>query len=315
LNGQIVEIHNNCIDCAKKKYLVLGELCINFKKAIIMKSKVWFITGASRGFGLEIAKAALASGDKVVGTVRTQPEKLTDEINNENFYAVTLDVTDENQSKAAVKLALDHFGHLDVLVNNAGYGLLGAVEEGSDSEIRKSFDTNVFGLLNVTRAVLPHFRSQGSGHIINLSSVVGLTSPAGFGLYAASKFAVEGITEALAAELKPLNIFASAVEPGFFRTNFLDGSSLAAAENVIDDYAGTSGQMRQYASHLNYKQPGDPAKLAQAILKLASSQMPPVHLPLGNDTLMYLNQKLQSFQNEIQEWNEVSISTDHDDVQ
>ncbi|SEW27795.1 NADP-dependent 3-hydroxy acid dehydrogenase YdfG [Chitinophaga sp. YR573] len=277
-----------------------------------MKTKVWFITGASRGFGLEIAKAALANGDKVVATVRSQPEKLSGEISNDNLHVVTLDVTNEEEAKHAVKQAIDHFGRIDVLVNNAGFGLLGAVEEASDSEVRHSFDTNVFGLLNVTRAVLPYFRSQRSGHLINLSSVVGLTSTAGWGLYASTKFAVEGINEALAAELKPLGIHVTAVEPGFFRTNFLDGSSLTAAKTVIEDYSGTSGQMRAFASQINYKQPGDPVKLAAAIMKLAASSNPPVHLPLGNDTLLYFNQKMDMLNKEMQEWHGVITSTDYE---
>jgi NAD(P)-dependent dehydrogenase (short-subunit alcohol dehydrogenase family) len=280
-----------------------------------MKNKVWFITGASRGFGLEIAKAALANGDKVVATVRKQPEMLLNELRNDNLHVVTLDVTDEAQATQAAKQAIEHFGRIDVLVNNAGFGLLGAVEEASDSEVRHSFDTNVFGLLNVTRSVLPYFRSQRSGHLINLSSVVGLTSTAGWGLYASTKFAVEGITEALAAELKPLGVHVTAVEPGFFRTNFLDGSSLTAAKSVIEDYAETSGQMRAFASQINYKQPGDPVKLAAAIMKLAASSNPPTHLPLGNDTLLYFNQKMETLNKKIQEWHDAITSTDYDDAQ
>lgn len=285
-----------------------------------MKSKVWFITGASRGFGLQITKMALANGDKVVATVRSQLGELAIKIGAENFdhenlMEVVLDVTDETQAKEAVKKAIQHFGRIDVLVNNAGFGLLGAIEEATDEEVRRSFDTNVFGLLNVTRAVLPQLRLQRSGHIINLSSVVGLTSTAGWGLYAASKFAVEGINEALAAELQPLGIHVTAVEPGFFRTNFLDGSSLATAKNVIDDYQSTSGQMRAFSSSINYRQPGDPAKLAAAILKLVDSSNPPVHLPLGKDTLFYFNQKMEKLNKEIEDWQEIITSTDHDDVQ
>jgi NAD(P)-dependent dehydrogenase (short-subunit alcohol dehydrogenase family) len=277
-----------------------------------MKTKIWFITGASRGFGFEIAKAALANGDKVVATVRSQPEKLLSTLNNKELRVVTLDVSNEVQAKQAAQQAIDHFGRIDVLVNNAGFGLLGAVEEASDSEVRQSFDTNVFGLLNVTRAVLPYLRAQRSGHIINLSSVVGLTATSGWGLYAATKFAVEGINEALAAELKPLGIHVTAVEPGFFRTNFLDGSSLNAAQRVIEDYRETAGQMRAFASQINYKQPGDPVKLAAAILKVAASLNPPVHLPLGNDTLHYFQQKMEQLNQEIQEWHPVVTSTDHE---
>ncbi|KIC62721.1 oxidoreductase [Chryseobacterium taiwanense] len=277
-------------------------------------SKVWLITGASRGFGLEITKAALAAGDKVVGTVRKQPENLSQEINNENFFAVTMDVTNEEQIQKAVDAALTHFGRIDVLVNNAGFGLLSAIEEGSDAENRKMYDTNVFGLLNVTRSVLPYLRAQRSGHIINISSVGGLRASAGWGLYCATKFAVEGITEALAIETAPLGIHATVVAPGYFRTNFLDGSSLNTAKNLIEDYAETSGKMREAASQISYNQPGDPKKFAQVIVKLAASEHPPVHLPVGKDTLHYFQQKMEKFNTEIGQWYDTITSTDHDDV-
>ena len=277
-------------------------------------SKVWFITGASRGFGLEITKAALAAGDKVVGTVRKQPQEISSTINNDNFLAVTMDVTNEEQVQKAVAEAVNHFGQIDVLVNNAGFGLLSAIEEGSDVENRKMYDTNVFGLLNVTRAVLPYFRKQRSGHIINISSVGGLTASAGWGLYCATKFAVEGITEALALETAPLGIKATVVAPGYFRTNFLDGTSLTTAKNIIEDYSETSGKMRELAGQISYNQPGDPKKFAQVIVQLAASENPPVHLPVGKDTLHYFKQKMEKLNAEIGEWYDVITSTDHDDV-
>lgn len=277
-------------------------------------NKVWFITGASRGFGLEITKAALISGDKVVGTVRSQPEKLAAELNHPNFQAIILDVTNEAQAIEAASKTIELFGRIDVLVNNAGFGLLSAVEEGTDQEVRHMYDTNVFGLLHVTRAFLPYMRQQKAGHIINITSVGGLASPAGWGLYASTKFAVEGINEALADELRPLGIFATAVEPGYFRTNFLDGTSLTSAAKVIADYSETSGKMREIVPQVSYNQPGDPVKLAQAIIKLAAAKNPPVHLPLGKDTLFYFNQKMEKFNAEIEEWREIITSTDHDDV-
>jgi len=277
-------------------------------------NKVWFITGASRGFGLEITKAALASGDKVVGTVRSQPEKLANELDHPNFQAIILDVTNEAQAIEAAGKTIELFGRIDVLVNNAGFGLLSAVEEGTDKEVRHMYDTNVFGLLHVTRAFLPYMRQQKSGHIINITSVGGLASAAGWGLYASTKFAVEGINEALADELRPLGIFSTAVEPGYFRTNFLDGASLTSAAKVIADYSETSGKMREIVPQVSYNQPGDPVKLAQAILKLAAAKNPPVHLPLGKDTLFYFNQKMEKFNAEIEEWREIITSTDHDDV-
>ncbi len=277
--------------------------------------KVWLITGASRGFGLEITKAALASGDKVVAAVRKQAEKLAKETHHENLHVITLDVSDEKQAVAAAEEVNEKYGRIDVLVNNAGFGLLSAIEEGSDEEIRRMYDTNVFGLLHVSRAFLPYFRKQKSGHIINISSVGGLASAAGWGLYASSKFAVEGISEALAEELKPLGIHVSVVEPGYFRTNFLDATSLSSAQKVIEDYEQTSGKMRGLAAQISYQQPGDPLKLAAAIIKLAAAKNPPVHLPLGNDTLLYFNRKMEKFNAEIAAWHDVITGTDHDGVQ
>jgi NAD(P)-dependent dehydrogenase (short-subunit alcohol dehydrogenase family) len=176
------------------------------------------------------------------------------------------------------------------------------------------YETNVFGLLKVTRAVLPHMRRQRSGHVINFASVGGLTGSAGWGIYCSTKFAVEGITEALAKELAPLGLFATTVEPGYFRTNFLDGASLLRAEKVIEDYAQTAGAMREIATKISYQQPGDPVKLAAAIVRLAASTKPPVHLPLGADTLKYYQEKTEAFSKEIAEWHDVITSTDHDDV-
>jgi NAD(P)-dependent dehydrogenase (short-subunit alcohol dehydrogenase family) len=278
-------------------------------------TKTWIITGASRGFGLEISKAVLAGGDNVVATVRSKPEELADKL--EHHPQLQVAILDTNEEAQAIKVAaetVERFGSIDVLANNAGFGLLGGVEEISDHEARSVYETNVFGLLKVTRAVLPHMRRQRSGHVINFSSVGGLTSSAGWGIYCSTKFAVEGITEALAKELAPLGIFATTVEPGYFRTNFLDGTSLLRAEKVIEDYAETAGAMRGLADKISYHQPGDPVKLATAIVRLAASTKPPVHLPLGTDTLKYYREKTEAFNQEIAEWHDVITSTDHDDV-
>lgn len=277
--------------------------------------KVWFITGASRGFGLEIAKAALAEGNKVVATVRSMPEQLAAQLdNNENLFVTVLDVTDEAQALDAAQQATDKFGRIDVLVNNAGYGLLSAVEEASNEEVKQNYDANVFGLLNVTRAILPYMRKHRSGHIINISSVGGLNGFVGWGIYGSTKFAVEGITESMALELAPLGIYATVVAPGFFRTEFLDPTSLIRTAHVIDDYAGTVGEMRSFATQVNKKQPGDPKKLAQAFIKLANAEKPPVHLPLGKDTLAMYREKTAKFEKDIEDWYDVITGTDHDDV-
>jgi NAD(P)-dependent dehydrogenase (short-subunit alcohol dehydrogenase family) len=277
--------------------------------------KTWFITGASRGFGREITSAVLASGDKVVATVRSNAQALLEDFNhNASLRVVTMDVTAEPQVKDAVQQAIDTFGKIDVLVNNAGYGLLAAVEEATDAEVKQNYEVNVFGTLNVIRAVLPFMRKERSGHVINISSVGGLGAYIGWGLYGSTKFAIEGITEALALELAPLGIYATVVAPGFFRTNFLDHSSLVSGKTIIPDYAETVGAMRQFAANANKKQPGDPQKLAEAFVKLAASENPPVHLPLGNDTLDRYRAKNAAFEGDIQQWYGVITTTDHADV-
>ena len=274
-----------------------------------MAQKIWMITGASRGFGVGIANAILAAGDNVIATARNI-NALDHLSNNPNAFAVALDVTDELQAKKAVDAGLKQFGRIDVLVNNAGYGLLGAVEESSAQEVENIYRTNVFGLLNVTRAVLPSMRKQKSGHIINISSIGGYSSYPGWGVYSSTKFAVEGLTESLHDELAPLGIHATVVEPGFFRTDFLDSSSLIKTASVISDYADTVGKMRDSMEGHNHQQPGDPSKLAQAILQLVKAAEPPVRLPLGTDTLKRIADKNALVEKETAMWRTVAVSTD-----
>lgn len=277
-------------------------------------SKVWFITGASRGFGLLIAKDALARGDQVVATARN-PDSVTEALGKHaNLLALRLDVTQEAPAVLAAHAAIERFGRIDVLVNNAGYGLLASVEEATDAEIRAQYDTNVFGLLNVTRAVLPHMRARRAGHIINISSVGGYKSYAGWGIYASTKFAVEALSESLAMELAPLGIYATTVEPGFFRTDFLDASSLKNAAQPIAAYEATVGEMRTLMAGVNHLQPGDPQKLSLAILQLADAPRPPVRLPLGSDTVAGIREKNAFVEQELAQWMSVALSTDHDDV-
>jgi NAD(P)-dependent dehydrogenase (short-subunit alcohol dehydrogenase family) len=276
-----------------------------------VNNKVWFITGASRGFGALIARDALARGDAVVATARNAQHVMDALGEQPNLLALNLDVTNEAAAAAAAQQAVERFGRIDVLVNNAGFGLLGAVEESSDAEVRALFETNVFGLLHVTRAVTPHLRARRSGHIINISSIGGYAAYYGWGVYGATKFAVEGLTEALAMELAPLGIFATVVEPGFFRTDFLDASSLVSTTTRIADYAATVGAMRDIAGGLSGKQPGDPQKLAAAILKLADSEKPPVRLMLGSDTVARVREKNRFVEEELQQWLDVTTSTDH----
>jgi len=272
--------------------------------------RVWLITGASRGIGALIAEAALADGDAVIAAGRNVDAIAKRLGESPALLPVALDVTDEAQAKAAVAAGLARFGRIDVLVNNAGFGLLGAVEESSDADVRRMYDTNVFGLLNVTRAVLPTLRAQRAGHVINLSSLGGYRSGAGFGAYCSTKFAVEGLTEALHAELKPLGIHATVVEPGYFRTDFLDATSLTVAGAIIDDYDATSGNVRRIAAGLNHQQPGDPAKLAAAMITLADAATPPLRLPLGTDALRVIAEKNAYVAEETEAWKALAQSTD-----
>jgi NAD(P)-dependent dehydrogenase (short-subunit alcohol dehydrogenase family) len=276
------------------------------------KQKVWFITGASRGFGFEIAKAALRAGDKVVATVRKNAEQLTTSLGaGSDLLVVVLDVTNKQQVEEGVKKALTTFGRVDVLVNNAGYGYLGAFEEATDEDIFRQYNTNVFGLLHVTRALLPHMRQARAGHIINFSSLFGYKASApGFGIYASTKFAVEGISEGLALEVKPLGIHVTSVAPGIFATDFLASDSYIVSNNSIEEYASTVGQLKNFAQQLHGNQPGDPAKFAQVIIALGNSNNPPVHLPIGKDAIASFREKTAETEAEIKAWEEISASTD-----
>jgi NAD(P)-dependent dehydrogenase (short-subunit alcohol dehydrogenase family) len=274
-----------------------------------MARKVWMITGASRGLGAEVAKAALASGDKVVATGRKKQE-LDNPSHSDGWLAISMDVTSQEQVESSVREALNRFGRIDVLVNNAGFGMLGAIEETTAEEVERVYRTNVFGLLNLVRAVLPAMRQQRSGHIINFSSLGGYRASAGWGIYCSTKFAVEGITEALHDELAPLGIHVTVVEPGFFRTDFMDSRSLDHTKKQIGDYESTVGKTRVFAVEGNHQQPGDPAKFAQALLKLVNAAEPPLRLPLGTDALERIMQKNAFVAEETARWRSLSTSTD-----
>ncbi|MEW4947993.1 oxidoreductase [Pseudomonas asiatica] len=272
--------------------------------------RTWLITGASRGFGTLIAQQALAAGDAVIATARN-PEDIEARLGRHpNLLAVRLDVTREEDAHAAVAAGIKHFGQIDVLVNNAGYGVLGAVEETSASETERLYATNVFGLLNVTRAVLPHMRRQRSGHVINISSLGGYQAYMGWGVYGSTKFAVEGISEAMHQELAPLGIKVTVVEPGFFRTDFLDDQSLVKTALELPDYAATVGVMRHHAEAANHAQPGNPAKLAEALLALANATNPPLRLALGSDAVARIEAKNSAVEQELAQWRDLSLSTD-----
>jgi NAD(P)-dependent dehydrogenase (short-subunit alcohol dehydrogenase family) len=273
--------------------------------------RVWFITGASRGFGARITKQALANGDAVVATARN-PQTVSDAIGiHPNLLAVALDVTSEEQAQEAASAAIERFGKIDILVNNAGYGLLGAVEEASAEEIERMYATNVFGLLKVTRAVLPHMRRQRSGHILNISSIGGYTGYPGWGVYCSTKFAVEGLSESMAVELEPLGIKVTVVEPGFFRTDFLHDNSLVVSPASIPDYVRTpAGDMRDLAAGANHAQPGNPDEFASGILRLVNAETPPLRMPFGSDTVAVIETKNTLVARELATWRELALSTD-----
>jgi NADP-dependent 3-hydroxy acid dehydrogenase YdfG len=272
--------------------------------------KVWFITGASTGFGRLLAEEVLKAGGKVVATAR----KLDKVADLEAKYpqtakALALDVTNADQVDSAVTEALAKFGRVDVLVNNAGYGVAGAIEEVSEAEFMPMFETNVFGLLRVTRAFLSQLRKQRSGHILNLSSIGGVVAGPGIGFYNATKFAVEGISESLAAELAPLGVRVTIIEPGPFRTDFL-GRSGVLAETRIADYDATAGNMRKYFAENDGKQRGDPLRAVQAMIQVVESPEPPLRLLLGVSALQRLRGKLGNWEQEIAAWEQVTVGAD-----
>lgn len=272
--------------------------------------KTWLITGASRGLGMHVAGEALRRGDQVVATGR-KPETIADQLPEDDRLLVTsLDVTDETSISRAVAAATDRFGRIDVLLNNAGHGIVGAVEEVCDTDARRVFDVNVFGLMAVTRAVLPIMRAQREGRVIHLSSVAGQTGSPGWGVYAATKHAVEALNESLRAELGPLWIYSTAVEPGTFRTDFLDSSSLLTASAVIEDYE-TVANTRTWSIQTNHAQVGDPIKAAAVIVDVAHLDVPPVRLALGSDCFSRLEKKFDLLNTDLQAWRQTTLSTDY----
>ncbi|WP_259656565.1 oxidoreductase [Streptomyces sp. gCLA4] len=271
---------------------------------------VWFVTGASRGLGAEITREALERGHGVIATARDASAVLKAHPQKpDGLLAVDADVTDEGQLAAAVEAGLARFGRIDTVVNNAGYGLVGAVEEVSDRAARDLFDVNVFGVLNTLRATLPTLRAQRSGHVLNISSVGGFATAPAVGLYGASKFALEGISEALHGELAPLGIRVTVIEPGGFRTDFLGSSSLRVEPAGIADYAAGAGPVREAMSTFDGLQPGDPAKAARAIVDVTETDQPPLRLQLGADAVERVEAKLDLVRRELDQWRHVALST------
>ncbi len=276
---------------------------------------VWFITGCSTGFGHALAKAVLARGWRAVVSAR-RPEQLHELIagSEARAIAVQLDVTDAQQIAAAVAQAQARFSRIDVLVNNAGYGYVAAIEEGEDAQIRDQFETNVFGLIALTRAVLPGMRARRSGHVVNFSSIGGLVGFAATGYYHATKFAVEGLSESLAVECKPLGIGVTLVEPGPFRTDW-SGRSIVESKTVIDDYAATAGQRRIQTRERSGKQVGDPARGAEAVIAAVTAGNPPLRLLLGAPAFEMANAKLDALRANFAAWKDTTLGADFPEFQ
>lgn len=272
---------------------------------------VWFVTGASKGLGLSLVKQLLSQGYPVAATSRSA-EELNKAVGTEStsFLALAVDLKTEASVRQAIAQTIARFGTIDVVVNNAGYGLAGSIEELSDQEARDNFDVNVFGSLNVIRNVMPHLRKQRSGHIFNLSSIGGFFgSFPGWGIYCATKFAVEGFSESLAAEVKPFGVHVTVVAPGYFRTNFLSSGSIGVPKQPIEAYTEVRQSQDLHQNQLNGNQAGDPEKAVAVIIQMASEQNPPLHLFLGQDAYDLANQKIKSVQKDLQEWQAVSTAT------
>jgi NAD(P)-dependent dehydrogenase (short-subunit alcohol dehydrogenase family) len=276
-------------------------------------SKVWFITGSSRGFGRAFTEVILEAGHLVVATAR-KPEQLADlsKTYGDRVRTVALDVTSPAEVQKAVAAAKEAFGRIDVVVNNAGYGFVGAFEEMTPDEFKGQIDTNFWGVVNVTRAVLPVLREQGFGHIIQVTSVGGRLGVPGLSGYNAAKFAVEGLSEALAQEIKPLGLKLTIVEPGGFRTDWA-GASMAFAK-PSEAYAPVLGPISEYREQHSGQEPGDPRKAGRVLLQLVEMEQPPLRLPLGKDAIMFLSNSYKTNSDELQRWADISGSTDFDDV-
>jgi NAD(P)-dependent dehydrogenase (short-subunit alcohol dehydrogenase family) len=274
------------------------------------QSKVFLITGANSGFGRALAEAALADGHRVVGTVRNPAAlEAVNQLDPERALGKLLDVTDTDAVHRVVAEIEADFGPIGVLVNNAGYGHEGLLEESTLEQLRQQFDVNVFGAVAMIQAVLPYMRKRRAGHILNVTSMGGIITFPGLGAYHGSKFALEGISESLAKEVKSLGIAVTAVEPGAFRTDWA-GRSLVRAERKIADYDAVFDPIRERRRKLDGNQPGDPAKAARAMLKLVASDNPPMHLLLGRDAVTLVREKLGALKAEIDAWEAVSVSTD-----
>ncbi|MBX0291101.1 SDR family NAD(P)-dependent oxidoreductase [Hymenobacter sp. HSC-4F20] len=275
-----------------------------------MATKTWFITGVSTGFGKELAEYCLSQGDKVAATFRKQEQ--ADEFTQKagtNGRGFVCDVVNEQQVKQAVEGAMQHFGQLDVIVNNAGYGSLGSIEEIDDAEVQRQFDVNVFGPLRVLRAVLPHLRKQRSGHVLNITSIGGLKTFPGVGVYNASKFALEAIGESLAQQVAPLGIKVTNIEPSGFRTEWAGGSA-TYVDTQIEDYRATVGENLKGIQGYSGRQPGDPQRAAKIMFDVVRQENPPLHLPLGKAAVKGARDKFTTLVQELEQVADLGDSAD-----
>ena len=274
----------------------------------MLTQKIWFVTGISSGLGKALAEAVLEKGDFVVGTFRQEAQaEAFNAQHPDRALGLRLDVTSDRDISRAFEVIRSRFGRLDVLVNNAGFGFAGAIEEAGMDEVREVFEANFFGALRITQAALPLFRAQRSGHIVQISSHGGFKAFPGFGIYNASKFALEGFSEALAAEVSPLGIKLTIVEPGPFRTGFA-GAAFRQARLRIEDYQPTAGVFRERIKAVDGKQEGDPQKAARAIIGVVQSGQPPLRLPLGKIALSSLTAKLESVRQDVEATRELALS-------
>ncbi|AZB23143.1 SDR family NAD(P)-dependent oxidoreductase [Chryseobacterium bernardetii] len=273
--------------------------------------KVWFVTGASKGLGFELVKKLLSEGFRVAATSRTVESLITAfGKTSENFLPLSVNIKDNSDIKSVISKTVEHFGRIDVVVNNAGYGQIGTLEELTDEETRENYAVNVFGTLNVIRNVLPYLREQKSGNIFNISSVGGYSANfPGWGIYCSTKFAVAGFTEALAEEVKDFGIYATVVYPGYFRTDFLTKDSVKTPANPIQANEAARISEQAHLNEINGNQPNDPEKAADVLIQISKEKNPPVHLLLGVGTMELLNQKIDILTKDAQKWENLSVST------
>ncbi|MDB5158379.1 MAG: short-chain dehydrogenase/reductase [Mucilaginibacter sp.] len=308
---KLFEFDNNRFDINKHLPLFLTDICINKIKGN-MENKVWYITGASKGLGLSLVKKLLQAGHKVAATSRTISalKAVIGDVAADLFLPLEVDLCNDGSISTSIQKTVETFGKIDVVVNNAGYGIGGSVEELSENEVVDCFNVNVFAAVNVIKHVLPVMRAQQSGHIINIASIAGFAPTTGWSLYAGTKFALIGISEVLAEDVKEFGIKVTVAAPGAFRTEFLTGQSLVLAKNQIADYKAIRESQERILT-MDGKQAGDPDKAADIFIQLAEMDEPPVRLFMGTDAYKRASQKIEALATDLEKWKELSFATDY----